>query len=258
MPEAYASPQYPGQPPSGYQDNRPYYFSTTVASSEISYRIAPSYPSSLSGSYSSAQEPYPPPGGGRSDPRYTNQGYGSYPPRSLPRGQSKRYVKGYELNSWGDFPDDASNASAPRYNDSGYNREGDYPAGSSMKSQYESYKAVDDTASHANRAYKDAEKRLKAPDDKESWDGQAYGKKSGRYHYPEDHETLHGLAYEAASSTRSHGDARTKFNHDHIGRVTQKSYKGHAEAATNAYTSERNNTGFATYHDGRRSKERYP
>ncbi|MCJ1416017.1 hypothetical protein MMC32_002352 [Xylographa parallela] len=203
MVEAYASPQYARQQPSGQQNGRPYYYGTTAASSETSYRSAPSYPSSLSGSYSSAQEPYPPPGGGRSDPRYNNQGYGSYPPRSLPREQSKRYTKGYEPNPHGDFPDDASNASAPRYKDSGYVREGDYPAGSSMESQYDSYKALDFSARPANKAYRDAAIALAASKDKSSWDGQAYGKRSGRYHYPEDHETLYDLASTAAGKAKS-------------------------------------------------------
>ena len=163
MLEAYSSPRYTGQPPSGYQDGRPYYFSTTAASSESSYRTVPSYPSSLSGSYTSAQESYPPPGGGRSDPRYTNQDYGSYPPRSLAREQSKQYVKGYELNPYGDFPDDASNASAPMYDDTGYDRKDKFPTGSSMNSQHKTYKVADSAAGASNSAYTAARIKLAAP-----------------------------------------------------------------------------------------------
>ena len=201
MSEAYTVPQYAGQPPSGYQDGRPYYFYTTTISSEYSYRTAPSYPSSSSGSYCSAQEPYPPPGGGRSDPRYTNQDYGSYPPRSLPREQSKRYIKGYEKNPYGDFPDDASNASEPRYDDQGYDRKDKFPPGSAMDVQYNTYKAVDNTAGVSNSAYRNARNKLAAPK-QSSWDGQAYGVSAGKFHYPEDHETLYAMASTAANDAR--------------------------------------------------------
>ncbi|MCJ1434096.1 hypothetical protein MMC27_003462 [Xylographa pallens] len=201
MTEAYISPQYAGQPISGYQDGRPYYFSRTAASSEVSYRTPPSYPSSSSGSYRSAREPYPPPGGGRSDPRYADQGFGSYPPRSLQGEQSKRYVKGYEPNPYGDFPDDASNASAPRYDDSGYVREGKFPTGSSMDSQYEAYKVADHAAGISNSKYRAARNDLAAPK-KSSWDGQAYGIIAGKCHYPEDHERLYDMASTAANDAR--------------------------------------------------------
>ncbi|MCJ1283011.1 hypothetical protein MMC26_002338 [Xylographa opegraphella] len=201
MPVAYAVPQYPGQPPSGYQDDRAYYFSTIASSSEVSYRTAPSYASSRSGSYSSVQEPYPPPSGGRSDPRYTNQDYGSYPPRSLPRERSKRYFKGYEPNPYGEFPDDASTASAPRADDSGYDRANNYPPGSPMYNQYKIYKAVDAAAGISNSVYRKARIDLAAPA-KSSWDGQAYGITAGKFHYPDDHERLYNMASTAASDAR--------------------------------------------------------
>ncbi|MCJ1388334.1 hypothetical protein MMC18_001180 [Xylographa bjoerkii] len=257
MPVAYTTPQYIGQPPSGYQDDRPYYFSSTSDSNSSSYRTAPSYPSSLSGSYTSAREPYPPVGGGRSDPRYAEKSYGSYPPRSLPSGQSKRYAKGYEPNPFGDFPDDASNASAPRYDDTGYDRKDNYPAGSSMSSQHKYYKDADDSHSNASKAYRDTSRDLTAPKTKSTWNGQAYDRLKGAYHYPEDHATLSGLAYDAAGKARLHADARTEFNQDHIGRVRKKHYSSHQSAAGDVYRSENKNVASALYHDERKSKPRY-
>ncbi|MCJ1295962.1 hypothetical protein MMC34_007527 [Xylographa carneopallida] len=108
---------------------------------------------------------------------------------------------GYEKNPYGDFPDDASNASEPRYDDQGYDRKDKFPPGSAMDVQYNTYKAVDNTAGVSNSAYRNARNKLAAPK-QSSWDGQAYGVSAGKFHYPEDHETLYAMASTAANDAR--------------------------------------------------------
>ncbi|KAI9839077.1 MAG: hypothetical protein M1837_002254 [Sclerophora amabilis] len=219
MSTAYSTPRVTGQLPDGIDSRgRPYYLEPRDRSASSSTSSA--YRSATSGgasSYYSAPDPWPPKGGGRLDPRFgrdlatqekigENSGlappYGSYPPRSTvldPQTQRhfERTTRGYNPNVHGDFPDNASTSSEPRYDEIGYVREkGGWPRHSTMDNAYRDYKDATHRHQVALKSYQNISPRLAAQS--EERDGRVYGPVLGGMYYPEHHATLAGYADAAA------------------------------------------------------------
>lgn len=146
---------------------------------------------------------YPPAGGGISDPRMARDSrtpFGSFPPCStssgLPAQLHEHSFQGYNQNPYGDFSQPAFSSTAPAYGDPGYPRLENFPTGSRMEREYQTYKSADRSSQMTATYYKNQHNMLGSRQSLGNTVGPAV---RGGHFQPQQHAQLAPLAMNASN-----------------------------------------------------------